>query len=53
MSYRDDSDEDRAADQPGWWRMYRGLIVAVAAVVFALCFLWCAGVAVFNLVQGS
>ena len=53
MSYHDVSDEDLAPDRPGLWRMYRGLIVTVAAVVFVLCFLWCAGVAVFNLVQGG
>gem|GEM_PF-2054970 len=53
MSYHGDSDGDPAAGRRGWWRMYRGLIVAVLVVVFVLCFLWCAGVAVFNLVEGE
>ncbi|WJK40134.1 hypothetical protein O7608_27555 [Solwaraspora sp. WMMA2056] len=52
MSYHDDG-VDGPPERPGWWTMYRGLIVAIVAVVFVLCFLWCAGVAVFSLVQGG
>ncbi|MFY1633453.1 hypothetical protein ACN27F_09260 [Solwaraspora sp. WMMB335] len=46
-------DGDPASQRRGWWSMYRGLVVAMVVAVLVLCFLWCAGVAVFSLVQGT
>ncbi|MDG4767327.1 hypothetical protein O7632_25015 [Solwaraspora sp. WMMD406] len=47
------SHDDAGSGRPGWWSTYRGLLVVVVLVVLVLCFLWCAGVAAFRVVQGG